>query len=255
MNRSTTALAFAILTVLVACGDSEELGSTRNALTAECLTDSDAAPTGAWICGEDRTEECSSPRGARVDLIHVRAGATCEDATFTVSDAGPFYAVGDHPIQVTTDRPDLPSTSCSSTLHVVDTQAPVLTPKAYELWPPNHKFRKVVPSDCIKVQDACTEQPELSILWASSDEPRNDTGDGNTETDIQNLGCDSVELLAERKGNGDARVYRLGIRARDTAGHVTDGVCEVIVPHDQGGKAPGAGPEAYRLEAAPACGE
>lgn len=255
MNRPTLAFALVVASLLAACGESEELGSTRDALTAECIDDTDTAPADAWICGEERTEECSSVRGAHVDRIHVRAGATCEDATFKVSDEGPFYAVGDHSITVTTERPNAPSTTCSSALHVVDTQAPVLTPKVHELWPPNHKFRKVVPSDCITVQDACTEQPELSILWASSDEPRNDTGDGNTETDIQNLGCDSVELLSERKGNGDARVYRLGIRARDAAGHVTDGVCQVIVPHDQGGKEPVAGPEAYRLDAPPACSE
>lgn len=250
--KTTVSILFMLAASVAACGG-DDIGQTREALRASCLTEDEALPAEGWLCGEERTVECQDPRGAKVDTIYVRAGATCEEKTFTVSDEGPWFALGEHAITVTTSAEDAADQTCSSTLRVVDTQAPVLEPKAHELWPPNHKFRTVVPEDCITVRDACTEAPELTFLWASSDEPKNDTGDGNTEIDIQNLGCDSVELLAERKGNGDARVYRLGVRARDAEGHVTDGECTVVVPHDQGGKVPGAGPEAYRVEAPSSC--
>ncbi|AKT42090.1 hypothetical protein [Chondromyces crocatus] len=118
-----------------------------------------------------------------------------------------------------------------------------------ELWPPNHKTHTLSIDDCIDVNELCEPDVRAFFTYATSDEPRNDTGDGNTEDDIANLTCDSVDLLSERKGNGDARVYNLGFRAIDDMGGTIDGVCRVIVPHDQGGKVPVDSGEAYREEA------
>lgn len=119
-------------------------------------------------------------------------------------------------------------------LTVEDTVAPEIQSLNTELWPPNHKMATVLPSDCVAVFDACDAAPHVEFTWATSDESVNDNGDGNTDPDII-LTADSVQLRAERQGGGDGRVYTLGYRVTDAAGHIVDGQCTVTVPHDQSG--------------------
>ncbi|XXT19689.1 hypothetical protein WME94_56665 [Sorangium sp. So ce429] len=239
--------------LFLGCKD-EPIGGSSQALVAECVDPGAAIPEGEWVCGEERLVECTTLAGAYVETIYAQLSAgTCADATVAVSATGPF-ALGAHEIVVTAEvegaagAPPL----CASELVVVDTIAPVLTDRRPELWPPNHKLHTVTVDDCVDVEDACDDDVQVTFTYAASDEPRNDTGDGNTEVDIAGLGCGSVDLLAERKGNGDARVYTLGVRAVDAAGNVTEGECHVIVPHDQGGKVPVDSGIAYKEEA-PAC--
>ncbi|MGK4007619.1 hypothetical protein WMF31_33670 [Sorangium sp. So ce1036] len=222
---------------------------------AECVDPGDALPPGEWVCGEDEVVECTMAHGAYVETIYAQLTAgTCADTTVTVSAPGPF-ALGEHEIVVTAEAEgsvEASASLCTSKLVVVDTTPPEATDRRPELWPPNHKFHTITVDDCVEVKDACDDEVEVTFTYAASDEPRNDTGDGNTEVDIANLGCGSVDLLAERKGNGDARIYTLGFRAVDASGNVTEGECHVIVPHDQGGKAPVDSGIAYK-EDAPAC--
>ncbi|WP_437734092.1 hypothetical protein [Sorangium sp. So ce1335] len=243
-----------ITAMFVGCKD-EPIGGSAQALVAECVDPGAAIPEGEWVCGEERTVECSTHRGAYVEAIYAQLSAgTCAETTVEVSAEGPF-ALGTHEIVVTAEvegEAAALASLCTSELVVVDTAAPVLVDRRPELWPPNHKFHTITVDDCVAVEDACDDDVEVSFTYAASDEPRNDTGDGNTEVDIANLGCGSVDLLAERKGNGDARVYTLGVRAVDAAGNVTEGECHVIVPHDQGGKVPVDSGIAYEEEA-PAC--
>ncbi len=104
---------------------------------------------------------------------------------------------------------------------------------ARTLWPPNHKYHTITGADC--VVDACDENVRVTFLSASSDEPVNAKGDGNTEPDIV-LACDHVQLRSERQGGSNGRVYTLGWKAVDEAGNETDGECIVTVHHDQSGR-------------------
>ncbi|WP_437676078.1 hypothetical protein [Sorangium sp. So ce131] len=247
--------AVSISALFFGCNNDEPIGGSAQALVVECVDPGGEVPAGEWVCGEEKVVECTTPRGAYVATIYAElTEGTCAEATVTVSEEGPF-ALGSHEVLVTVEVEDAeagPASLCASELVVVDTVAPELTDRLPELWPPNHSFHTITVDDCVAVEDACDDEVEVTFTYAASDEPRNDTGDGNTEEDIVNLGCDSVELLAERKGNGDARVYTLGVRAVDAAGNVTEGECHVVVPHDQGGKVPVDSGIAYREEA-PAC--
>jgi hypothetical protein len=229
-----------------ACDDPE-------GLVVECVDPAGSVPAGGWVCGEEKIVECTSPDGAEVDIIYTQLEAgSCDATELTVSDSGPF-ALGEHEISVTA-TPDGGDEAllCTSTLTVVDTTPPKVRSKTSELWPPNHKFHTIAIGECVEVWDACDRDVDVTFTYATSDEPRNSTGDGNTDLDIANFGCRSVDLLAERKGNGDARVYTLGYKAVDASGNATEGECHVIVPHDQGGKVPVDSGAAYREEA-PAC--
>lgn len=218
-----------------------------------CVDPGDSVPAGGWVCGEEKVVECTSPDGAEVDTIYAQLeSGSCDETELSASESGPF-ALGAHEIVVTAtpdegERAEL----CTSTLTIVDTTAPRVTPRTSELWPPNHKFHTISIDDCVEVWDRCDRHVDVTFTYATSDEPRNSTGDGNTEVDIANFGCRSIDVLSERKGNGDARVYTLGFKAVDASGNATEGECHVIVEHDQGGKTPVDSGAAYREEA-PAC--
>lgn len=233
----------------VACSDAQT-GSSPEALVAVCADPTIAIPTEDFECGETHTIECTSENGTPFDEIQVPL-ASCSGPMLEVSDPGP-YDVGEHTI-VVTDGANGGAEVCTATLIVEDTTEPTYTEHEVALWPPNHKFRTVGVDDCVTVEDDCDGDVEVSFLWASSDEVVNGLGDGNHEPDIQNLGCDSVELRAERSGNENGRVYHLGWRAEDDDGNVVEGVCTVRVQHDQSGRVAVDDGEAYRVEAPAEC--
>lgn len=129
-----------------------------------------------------------------------------------------------------------------------DTAAPVLTAKAQLLlWPPNHKFHDIRVQDCFSVSDACQPDVRAEFVWASSDEPVDSIGDGHFAPDIQVSSCGALALRSERQGPKDGRVYKLGVRAVDAAGNAAEGVCTVVVDHDQRGVLGADSGEAYRV--------
>jgi hypothetical protein len=74
------------------------------------------------------------------------------------------------------------------------------------------------------------------VVTATSSEPANAAGDGNTEPDVVIAGG-SVALRAERSGQGVGRVYTITAVATDRAGNTTRAVSACVVPHDlRGGR-------------------
>jgi hypothetical protein len=104
------------------------------------------------------------------------------------------------------------------------------------LWPPNHRMIDVVAS--ISVADVCST-PSVVLASLSSNEPDDGEGDGSTVGDIRGvlLGAadDRFELRAERRGDGDGRIYTVIYTATDGAGNTAPALRHVLVPHDEGG--------------------
>lgn len=218
-------------------------------VTGKCATTE--LPADAWTCGATLEVECDNRGGAEVTLY-----APPADGCSTGAAASPSTI--DEPGQYTVSVVDAEGQQavCQGTLVVLDTTPPALTAKTVELWPPNHKLHTLRPADCVSVVDTCDDEVRLSFTYATSNEAANTTGDGNTDADIVALGCDSVQLRAERSGKGEGRVYSLGVRATDASGNSTLGECVVVVPHDKG-KASATPKEASvvtRVDA-PACAE
>ncbi|MHC5012894.1 MAG: hypothetical protein ACYTG6_18445 [Planctomycetota bacterium] len=121
-----------------------------------------------------------------------------------------------------------------------------------ELWPPNHKFVDVEVE--VDLGTSAALDPDARVL-ASSDEPDNDIGDGNTTGDVH--GSDGfrnpvdvtdefdrddsrhfnglIELRSERAGPRDGRVYTVTVELDFDENRPRSTTCEVHVPHDQGG--------------------
>jgi hypothetical protein len=122
------------------------------------------------------------------------------------------------------------------TLTILDTGAPVITlnGNAISIWPPNKSFRTVNVTDLVaSAGDACDTSVNLNgvvIAKVTSDEGASSSGDI-----VIAANCKSVQLRADRNGNGDGRVYTITFRVRDTWGNATTVTAKVTVPHDQSG--------------------
>jgi hypothetical protein len=152
------------------------------------------------------------------------------------------------------DDPGTDDTGIGDDRPVVDIGAHEFQPPSCEitpseLWPPNHKYVTVsvdLDPGTMSIDDARFR------AYASSDEPDNDKGDGNTTGDVSGedgytspvdisdscrLGDDghgqcSVDLRAERAGPGDGRTYTVWVEISTEAG-TREVECDVHVPHDQ----------------------
>ncbi|MGD9705730.1 MAG: ExeM/NucH family extracellular endonuclease [Acidimicrobiia bacterium] len=106
-------------------------------------------------------------------------------------------------------------------------QAPTLsvsvTPN--ELKPPNHKYRTVVATPT-KSGDVV----DLELISATSNEPDNGLGDGDTANDIVIVNDLTVQLRAERSGTGTGRIYTMTWRATNSCGATVTATATVSVP-------------------------
>ncbi len=109
---------------------------------------------------------------------------------------------------------------------------PTLVATPGVLWPPNHKMVEVTVT--VDPEGLCDPVPVCRIVDVSSNEPLNDLGDGNTESDWEITGDLTVKLRAERAGVAVGRVYTIHVECTDDWGNTTTTTVEVIVPHDQG---------------------
>ncbi len=262
-RRFLVLIVAAQFSLAAGCDRVEEVFSARSPLEAVCVDSASDVSEGDWTCPEAFTVECEGGDGsADVASIFVvaeagsvsDAGASCEGVVLRVNDPGPF-AVGTHSIEVSPGGQDAGEGAlCEATLTVIDSAAPVVEERTIVLFPPNHKMHRVSAMDCAAARDSCDGSPSVHFLWARSDEPQDDIGDGHSEPDIV-VACDRVEVRAERRGDGDGRVYRLGYITEDAAGNRAEGSCLVQIPHDRSGNDAIEGEMAYELRAPSCAGE
>jgi uncharacterized protein len=109
--------------------------------------------------------------------------------------------------------------------------APVLTVNRSVLWPANHRMFDIVVT--ATTTDAVDLNPACSITSATSNEPDNGVGDGDTLHDIVLTGPLTVDLRAERSGGGGGRIYTLTVACQDhaTPPNVSEpSTVQVVVP-------------------------
>lgn len=100
------------------------------------------------------------------------------------------------------------------------------------LWPPNHNMVNVTVA--ANATDALTPPPSCAITAATSNEPDNGLGDGDTAGDIGAPNVLGIRLRAERAGNGTGRIYTLTVQCTDAAGNSATRATTVTVPRSQG---------------------
>ena len=103
------------------------------------------------------------------------------------------------------------------------------------LWPPNHKYGEICAS--VSATDDCDENPTVSLVGVTSNEPDSGLDDDDLPNDIVVGENDCFSLRAERGDDGPGRVYTITYSATDAAGNTAQGTATVTVPHDMGGHA------------------
>ena len=106
-----------------------------------------------------------------------------------------------------------------------------LTVTPNSLWPPNHKMVPIAVA--VSVADVCDSSAACHIKTVTSNEPVNGTGDGNTSPDWTLTGPLTLELRAERAGNGHGRTYTITVECTDGSGNSSTKAVDVVVAHDQ----------------------
>lgn len=178
--------------------------------------------TFTWSDGE--VDEVAAADGAPT--------AATRSHAFVADDSGPFEVS----VEVADD--DGASERVSVTVGVGFPNAPpsceTVRAEPALLWSPDHKFREVT---VLGGSDPDADPLILEITSVTQDEPVNGLGDGDTAPDARRGDrAAEVDLRAERAGNGDGRIYRLGVTVNDGNGGACETTVHVGVPKAQGGR-------------------
>jgi len=162
--------------------------------------------------------------GAIVTYTTPNTGGAC--GTITCSPAsGSFFPVGTTTVTCTN------TAGGSSTFNVTvnDTQLPAVTcsVSTASLWPADHTMINVGLS--VSAGDNCPGTV-FSVAVFGDEDDGEETGEGNFSPDAKDIDAGTLRLRAERKGNGDGRVYLIIITATDAAGNVSRCCQTVTVP-------------------------
>ena len=146
--------------------------------------------------------------------------------TLTQSPPGP-YSLGTTPVTLTVTDNHGASSQCTATVTVTNNASvPIssVTATPNVLWPPNHKMIPVTLS--VGPSGSCGAL-SCKIVSVTANEPLQ-------ADDWVITGNLTVNLRAERSGDGNGRVYTITVECVDGAGNVTTKTVTVTVPHDQG---------------------
>jgi hypothetical protein len=174
----------------------------------------------------------SDPDGDTPLTYEWREGATVLGTGVTLNKT---FTFGSHTVKLKVTDPSGASSEDTVVINVIDTTAPTLTSngQVISIWPPNKKYHLFGVSDLIaSAADSCDASVNLSsvvIVKVTSDE-----GAVSDNDIIIGANCKSVQLRADRNGNGNGRVYTITFRVKDAAGNTTTLTRQVTVPHDQG---------------------
>jgi hypothetical protein len=100
-------------------------------------------------------------------------------------------------------------------------------PSNCSLWPPDHRLVQVASASASDALSGTTGAP---VVKATSNEPEAGT-DGDLAPDVV-ISNGTVQLRAERAGNGTGRVYTIIATAADLAGNTVTQTATCRVPHD-----------------------
>jgi uncharacterized protein YegL len=217
----------------VACSATNGAGATS---TDTVTIKRDATAPTLTVAGPI-TAEATSGAGALVTYAAPGAADATSGLAGSASCApasGSLFAIGTTTVVCGAVDNAGNAASASFTVTVRDTAPPVIggvSASTSSLWPANHKMSAVT------IAASATDSVSAavcSITSAVSSEPDNGLGDGDTANDVIITGPLSVNLRAERSGNGPGRTYTITVTCTDAAGNSAVSATTVAVPKSNG---------------------
>ena len=153
--------------------------------------------------------------------------SNCSGSSITFTPpSGSFFSVGTNTVVCTAfaPRPGQQTNTCAFMVAVRDCEPPSIQSIAASpaiLWPPNHKMRPVALQ--VSATDNC-RVARTRILQVTSNQP-------GSSSDWELTGDLTVNLRAERFGNGADRIYSIIVECSDDAGNTAIALASVTVPH------------------------
>ena len=226
-----------------ACASSVETGDLSLTLDLENGTILNQPPTAD--AGPDQTVECnaaavtnavldgsgSSDPDGDIAFYSWRRGSRIGDEVSSTPIADVQQAVGPESYVLRVIDSHGQADESTTEVDVVDTTPPLLScsvvaPVRNQT---NHDLVDVgLAADAV---DQCEGVLPVTVKVFSDEDDEEDTGDGRFSPDAANIDVGSLRLRAERKGNGDGRVYLIVTEATDSAGNRGFDCCTVAVPH------------------------
>jgi hypothetical protein len=210
-----------------------QVNAPGDTATHALLTGSDAIDAGDCNGGAITTDQrgVSRPQGAVCDIGAYELEQTPPTATPTNTPEPPTATPTNTPVPPTATPTN---TAVPPTATPTNTPVPNATPDcttAYAepalLWPPNHAMQAI---SVLGITDPDGQPVSVSVTSVFQDEPTNGTGDGDTAPDAT---LSPLSVRAERSGNGDGRVYHVGVTASDGVGGSCSVEIQVGVPHSK----------------------
>jgi len=186
------------------------------------------------VAPSDVVAECTSPSGTPVTLGTATASDQC-DLTPTISNNAPaLFSLGTTVVQWTATDDSGHQGGDTQLVKIQDTTPPSisnLTAAPDTLWAPNHKMVPITVS--VSVADVCDPTASCHIVSVSSNEPVDGVADGATSPDWVITGPLTLDLRAERAGNGSGRTYTITVECTDGSGNSSTKSVPVTVAHDR----------------------
>ncbi|HEX8619038.1 MAG TPA: FG-GAP-like repeat-containing protein [Thermoanaerobaculia bacterium] len=177
------------------------------------------------------TAEATSPAGAAVTWTATATDAVSGSVAVQCTPAsGSTFAIGTTTVNCSAKDAANNIANGSFSVTVRDTTAPAVTSISATpntLGAPNHKM--VAVRVTIASKDSVDAAPAARIISVSSNEPQNGLGDGDTGRDWNITGPLTLELRAERSGNGNGRIYTITVQVTDRSGNATTATTQVTV--------------------------
>jgi DNA/RNA endonuclease G (NUC1) len=206
--------------------NSQSASTNSNTPVAITLTGSDVeTPSGSLTYTVTSGPSHGSLSGTGANRTYTPAAnySGPDSFKFTVTDTGDGAS------------PPLTSSEATVSITVNDTVGPTITlnGNSISLWPPNKKFHTITVADLV-ASASDNFDPNVNINSVVISSVSSDEGTAASGDIVIAANCKSVQLRADRNGNGDGRVYTITFKATDAAGNTTFVTAKVTVPHDQG---------------------
>jgi hypothetical protein len=199
-------------------------------LAAPCAL---TCPTNLVVCAEPG--QCGA-------VVHFPAPSATNCAGLNIEcvpPPGSFFPVGTNLVTCVAKDPNgQDRDTCDFQIVVRDCEPPVihgLSASPNVLWPPNNRMQPV------KIQVTAADNCELAdckIISVTSNELNTGRGIGHSRVDWELTGDLSLNLRAERSGNGTGRIYTITVQCADVAGNASTRSVFVTAPHDRRPKPP-----------------